>query len=274
MFIAYVPGVAGWGTICTAKRGSAGGRGSESATRISGFVRSVTSRGQGYTSRAMPRLSPRGEYCAWCIPRTASAFAEHVLAEEDGAVSVLGQHTPAMARLREADPPRARWHLGTIRDPVEWYGSLWAHATRARRGPGTVARVRAALDRLAPGIEDFPAFLRAATQLPANYAGGFVLELPVYDPPPLGARGLWSWTVRYMLTDWITGDWLVQGFLRAESTERDLGMLLGHPVDRVRYPPRNGSDRGDVTTPEMRGWVAEADGKLAATLGYASRNTR
>ena len=220
----------------------------------------------------MPLITLDRQLCLWSMPKTASSFAECVMSEERGGYRVGDQHDPArMAEeLNLLDTPA---HIGTVRDPWSWYGSLWAHAFHhpLQGGRSFPRRSFGAVLAYSKGKTDLKSFLFGATHLdeldlPYEWLGAIWIPRRGGPPPQ---RGLWSWAVAYMydggrVTHLIDGN-------RPEEALRALGFAAAQP-------PRNTS-AGTYDAPiltdwraqfddEMVGWVADADEGMREALGY------
>lgn len=213
------------------------------------------------------------EFILWEMAKTGSAFARNVVTHEAGAQPILDRHAPAMQCPVEL---RSLLQVGTIREPASWYRSLWLHLHAAGHAPSTKAAHMERMRTIAPAT-DFRSFLYGATHLPAGWTGGYLIEeLPVV-PPGLDARGLWSWTVQYMHTDW-HGKWIVDRLLPMEHIYEGIGNLLQRDIRG--YGPFNTAnqlsigthvpaivlDYADVFDPEMLSWVEVADRALRDAL--------
>ena len=219
----------------------------------------------------MPMQAP--EFVLWEMAKTGSSFVRNVVTHEVGAAAILDRHAPAMQCPEEL---RGLLQVGTVREPLAWYRSLWLHLHADGHAASTKTAYMERIRSLAPAT-DFRSFLYGATHLPATWTGGYLIEeLPVV-PPRLSATGLWSWTVRYMHTDW-AGAWIVDRLLPLEHIYEGVGALLQKNIRG--YGPFNTAnqlsigthvppvvvDHTDVFDPEMRSWVKDADNELRDIL--------
>lgn len=230
----------------------------------------------------MPMVTADRALCLWCMPKTASAYCECVLAEERGGYRVLDQHDPAWLRDREEGRAHALdevpLHVGTIRDPWSWYASLWRHAFHhpLQGGKSFPRRPFASVLAYSGGARDFRSFLRGAThldelELPYEWLGAIWVPRPGGPRP---GRGLWSWAVSYTYEEPATGRCIVSAFIdgnRPADGLRALGCA-------ATMPPRNTSEGnwedGRLTDytgwydDEAEGWVRRADSARYEALGY------
>lgn len=220
----------------------------------------------------MPLVTLDRQICLFSMPKTSSAFCECVLAEERGGYRVGDQHDPAWmaAEIGLADVPL---HVGTIRDPWSWYGSLWAHAFHhpLQGGRSFPRRPFGAVLAYSRGRTDLKSFVHGATHLdeldlPYEWLGA--IWIPRRGGPAPG-RGLWSWAVRYMYEGGRVGQ-LIDGNRPADGL-RGLGL-------EARLTPKNTSagtydkpvltDWSESFDAEMVSWVNAADGAARVRSGY------
>jgi hypothetical protein len=161
---------------------------------------------------------------------------------------------------------------GTVRDPWSWYAS-WYHHTLTG-GPAQIERVRI----IGGGSLEFRDVLRGVTS-PGPHCGKHPGQFwrPAYpEVKPYidsDAGGLWSWGVRWFYGDgvggWLAAVLLDQAQLRDAASDL-VATRLDHAPANVRSERAGQTpmDYRDLYDSDMMGWVLEADGELAATLGY------
>jgi hypothetical protein len=199
------------------------------------------------------------------MPKTGGMWVAHVLRN-----IANGHKVPGVQRhgRREDVPPElldGRTLIGSVRDPWSWYASLWQHLGNGSDGP----HLRRALGS---GAEDFPAFIRGATDATVwtavreDVRGGWPW------PHPMN-RGLYTALLRHMYGDPISLDVLVD----TAQLHAGLSALLGVTVNPMTFPPKNTrQDRPGTAVDDPRGLfspreielVRKADGNAAEMLGF------
>lgn len=199
------------------------------------------------------------------MPKTGGSWVEHYLIHELGGAIYphLPGHAPAAqlpAHVREG-----KILFGTVRDPLSWYASWYAHAFH---NPTHRERLRI----FGRGDESFEAVLRGALfpridRCPDS--PGAIWEVPLVGRRVYLGRGesLYTWAFRYIYgTE-------VQHFIHLEDLAKELGKFMRLRIDTKTYPPRNTRSERDTQiqveyTDELRELVYERDGEVARLLGY------
>jgi hypothetical protein len=109
------------------------------------------------------------------VPRTGGAFVRHVLTSRLGGEVLSAQHLTIRQTMLD-DPPSTR--VFTMREPVEWYRSYWAHSRASVAHPAAWPiwpgdEPTRSLDRLG-GHRTFAGFVRKALR---EFPNGFVRSL-------------------------------------------------------------------------------------------------
>ena len=194
------------------------------------------------------------------MPKTGSTWLASVLADDpdwrDG-----DRHRPAS---EIADRFTGRERVAMIRNPWDWYASWWRHCMQAHQvelgvyGVGSV-EFRDVLEGIYIG--------QWAPPEPGIIAHGVMgqAEWCADENKP----GLYTLFVRHFL-QYPQGGWCVDVLLDQVQSYEAAEALVGHPVDRERFPPVQTSEFTEAVEwdAEMVEWVREMDGHLAGLFGY------
>jgi len=199
------------------------------------------------------------------MPSTGGSWMGRVLTKLGYPRAHVGYgHDPLFTVPKEVR--EARVAFATIRDPWSWYASWWRHAVTGR--PKDVAAVAGGLS-----------FRESVYALTHRDIGPGVANPGVYFPlHPKGwdhrtawvesGVGFYTWLARHLYGD----PWEVDVLLDTGQLYEGLSRFLGRAITREEFPPVNTSVErpGEPAEydPEMVAWVREADGELAASLGY------
>jgi len=199
------------------------------------------------------------------MPKTGGLWVADVLRKAAGGENVPGTNRHIPIGEVPADLVESRKVFGTIRDPWSWYASLWQHLRNGVDGPPL-------LRALGCGSEDFPSVLRGLT------------DPSIWGSVPKETRGGWPWpsprnTGLYTaLVEWMYGCPIkVDVLIDTAYLYEGLSSLLGVPISRDRFPPKNTNRDRPATAvgrPEdlygsgEHRWVEDADGQAAWVMGY------
>ena len=201
------------------------------------------------------------------MPKTGGTSVHGAFNRAAGCSSrVGGGHDPASLH-REAFGQRLV--LGTLRNPWQWYRSLFEHVMNNNE------QQRSQLSEWGGGSLRFRDVVYGWTGHRTGYRPrpGVIWE-PVDGSAPAAGEGLWSWAVRYFYGS----PWLVDVLLDTSQLDAGLRLLGVEPVERKNTREHRGAgrfvamtsrdDEADLWDADMLGWVQEGDGELAASLGY------
>jgi len=225
----------------------------------------------------MPWAAHDDSLCIWLMPKTGSSFVEEVAASCIKGKRWQQQHDPAMLMLGDGiwAALRGARNYGTTRHPLTWYASLYRHACRWKLGTPTFK------DWLLPRLN------MPYEGIDAQYPGTIwqIREEALANLPLRG--GLWSWTVRYMYSDWDhegAPRWLVD-FIPLEDVYSATSRIFGTDVQPRTHKPKNTAARREAlqnnrnVPPRLSSYeewydetllraVQNADSEAAALLGY------
>lgn len=211
------------------------------------------------------------------LPKTAGTYACAVLEDQLGAkpFAGLGGHFPARAAAPEH--VEGRTVFGSLREPCDWYTSLYIHvmnndeAGRANLrayGNGSVAFRDVVYGMTHPNeVHTAPDAVGAVWR---PYAGA-------WDDFRAAGCGLLSWAAQHMFQD-AAGRWLVDCLIDGSQPDAGLAIVAG----TVPQAPKNtrahrGAGRfsgpkryADWWTDDMHGWVREADAFVYDLMGYTT----
>lgn len=221
----------------------------------------------------MPTVT--GNTVHWHAPKSAGTFITKYMVEALGGERVGGPHDPAWYGDRLGLDGTHK-HFGCVRNPWDWYPSLYRHARMmiAHRG-GDTARAWSG------GNDTFRDFLWGATghrDPPASPLG--LIDTDAEYPPPTG--GLWSWLVRYMYQQpGSENEWLPVSLYASDRLYEALWAGQGWNLDPLRWGVHNTSisretrgeppaltDYFDWYTDEMVEWVHDADRDLVEHFDF------
>jgi len=201
------------------------------------------------------------------MPKTAGTSVHCAFNRAAGGPSrVGGGHDPASLHR---DAIGQRLVLGTMRNPWQWYRSLFEHAMN------NDASQRSHLAEWGGGSLEFRDVVYGWTgHRPGYRARPGVIWEPVDDSMPEPGEGLWSWALRYFYGS----PWLVDVLLDCAQLDAGLRLLNVEPVEPKNTREHRGAGRFVAMTSraaeaalwdaEMFSWVQQGDGAMAAALGY------
>lgn len=201
-------------------------------------------------------VSPDGFRVYGRMPKTGGTSVSAAL-EVAGWTHDARLRTHATAQEIRALYPDAEL-TGSIRGPLPWYRSWYAHGARALLQPNErVQRVMVAYGR---GDTSWRSVLWGLTHLRE-------IELPPQDhlwrPAGVGAMdwacegGLWSQSVRWYYCD-AEGDSLVRRWVHTSTLALDCEKVFGVAFEDVPHI-RKGDVEGLVVDDEMMDWIGDAD---------------
>jgi len=207
------------------------------------------------------------------MPRTGGTWTREVLKTKLGAVHHAGWHDP-ISRL-ESEYLEGRMVWGTIRNPWDWYLSIYQYAMAH---PEEIKKLRV----YGKGSMDFRDVVHGMTHPVMGYVPdwpGVIWRIfPERDREDVqrdlaeSGLGLWSWVVTKMYGPRATR---LDALVDTGRLYDGLSELLG--VDCKEFRPKNTKEARPVSAledprglydEESLGWVTVADGHLATTLGY------
>ena len=210
----------------------------------------------------MPLLAPDLQLCFYHVPKTGGAWVGSAL-QPYGTERLGGGHDS----VNRTPPPAGYMTFSTVRNPWDWYVSLYLHARSADRhdllsvwGGGSNSFRDVLYGWTHPGVGGVPDRV------------GVIYELDGPDALLRGfahREGFCSYTQRFItsrsMDHYIPTDRLAEG----------LGILTGE--DFTHVPRANTAQQRDVGmsrnyrpwyTPEMVEWVWQADGWMAVLFGF------
>jgi hypothetical protein len=208
----------------------------------------------------MPVYSDNPPLCVVHMPKCGGTWVSSILRTHCAARELNGHQwardvtaaelTGGVARRCEhCGHVPARKMIGLLRDPADWYASLWAHALR--RQPLRLAEIGG-------GSVNFADVLRVWTTPDALSCVRNPMAF-VDTPAASGPGGLWSHAMRWWYAD-ADGNWLSTWWLWAGRLRADLSELIGVALPVHSYPAENVGKYMVTWTDEMRAMVREADG--------------
>jgi hypothetical protein len=118
----------------------------------------------------MPLICREHDLLFTPVPETADTFVQRVLERDLGGERTCGPEHASFRSLQIENPPSIRFF--TVREPVDWYRSYWAHARASMKHPkawpiwagGDVRHPTLPLDERC-GHRDFAHFVRNALRV-------------------------------------------------------------------------------------------------------------
>jgi len=163
--------------------------------------------------------------------------------------------------LRERYDIEERQVFGTVRDPLSWLWSWYEYILR-----GAVPEQLRALAAVGRGSRDFDAVVEGACYPHDGWPDNPLIMVPLVDGGrPPGASSLWSWAVQYFYAEPDRDVWCVDALVNQQRVRAGLAVLgLDDTLEPKNVAPPSTRRTSDYT----RDVVAQADGPLAAALGY------
>jgi hypothetical protein len=189
-------------------------------------------------------------WASFDAPKTGSISRREAFLRGGGR-KVGGQHD----RVSKHPELRGMRRFGTVRNPFEWYPSLWRFAM-GRNQPGPVRTYGA-------GETTFKAFLEGVTRptmerIPSTI--GCVFAAGKAEKLVRSGKGLCSYTFGWVYDEDIE-------LRRLDDMDADLRSMGLEPVRANTQPSM---DYGALYDAEMVGWVQQADGELLERFSWGS----
>lgn len=191
--------------------------------------------------------------------KAASSWMHDVLIGQGGAKDFgAPQHAPAWF-IRENFPEHnSKVFFAALRNPWDWYASLFVHDQRAHARPVTKAAFKKFLRRMTHHAEYKPQvnnFNPAAVSIAWKASG----------KKSSPERGLYTAVLDYCSRD-------VDLFLAADRISEGLAEIMGEPVQGQFAKPRNTQSTvesyEELYDDEMIEWVGAADEEVIRTYGF------
>jgi hypothetical protein len=211
------------------------------------------------------------------MPKTGGNWVRNFMRRNLGPVEEIhGTHTTF--RVLDPDQIGSRRLFGTIRNPWDWYLSLYQYAMAH---PLEIER----LEVYGAGSHEFRDVLWGMTHPePDRIPDWLGVIWRLRGPPAFGSdpeafvasgRGLWSWVVWNMYRS--DDGWGVPVLIDTDRLYEGVEELFGIAVDPEAYPPKNTKDGRPISAladprslydQETVRWVWEGEGMLTEAMGY------